>query len=77
VLDLDRVKEGAKTRGDLPESFRREGGMNYEGIHFDAATGRFYIINDNNAVWNRIFYLDAEREPTLLLIFTPTRPSSP
>ena len=74
VLDLDQVKEGAKHRGDVPESFRREGGMNYEGIHFDAATGRLYIINDNNAVWNRIFYLDADREPTLLLIFTHTTP---
>lgn len=70
LLDLDRVKEGAKGRGDVPESFRREGGMNYEGIHFDAATGRLYVINDNNAVWNRIFHFDADREPTLLLIFT-------
>lgn len=74
VLDLDQVKEGAKSRVDLPESFRREGGMNYEGIHFDAATGRLYIINDNNAVWNRIFHLNADLEPTFLLIFTHTTP---
>jgi len=75
VLDLDRVKEGAKGRGDVPESFRQDGGANYEGIHFDAATGRLYIINDNNAVWNRIFHLNADLEPTLLLIFTqPTPP---
>jgi len=77
VLDLDRVKEGAKSRVDFPESFRRDGELNYEGIYFDAATGRLYVINDNNAVWNRIFYLDAEREPTLLLIFTLSQPSSP
>ncbi|MGH7479902.1 MAG: esterase-like activity of phytase family protein [Candidatus Methylomirabilales bacterium] len=74
VLDLDRVKEGAKSRDDVPESFRREGGMNYEGIHFDAATGRLYIINDNNAVWNRIFHSNVDLEPTFLLIFTSTTP---
>jgi hypothetical protein len=77
VLDLDRVIEGAKSRMDLPESFRRGGGLNYEGIHFDAATGRLDVINDNNAVWNRIFYLDVDREPTLLLIFRLSQPSSP
>jgi hypothetical protein len=74
VLDLDLVKEGAKSRGDLPEPFRREGGMNYEGIHFDAATERLYVINDNNAVWNQIFHLNVDLEPTLLLIFTGTTP---
>jgi len=77
LLDLDRVKEGAKSRVDLPESFRREGGMNYEGIHFDAATGRLYVINDNNALWNRIIHLNADLEPTLLLIFTLKPPPSP
>jgi hypothetical protein len=77
VLDLDLIKKGAKSREDLPESFRREGGMNYEGIYFDAAAGRLYIINDNNAVWNRIFHHNADLEPTLLLIFQLSHPSSP
>jgi len=61
VLDLDRVREEVK---------EQPGGANYEGIHFDRATGRLYVINDNNAAWNRIFTGDAEFEPTLLLIFT-------
>jgi hypothetical protein len=70
VLDLDRVREDAKGRTGFPDSFRQPGGANYEGIHFDRATGRLYVINDNNAAWNRIFTGDAEYEPTLLLIFT-------
>lgn len=76
LLDLDRVKESAKVRTDLPKSFRQDGGTNYEGIHFDPATGRLYLINDNNATWNRTFSGDAEREPTLLLIFTREQRSS-
>ena len=70
LLDLDRVKEKTKGRADLPQSFRQEGGTNYEGIHFDPGTGRLYLINDNNAAWNQRVFGDAEREPTLLLIFT-------
>ncbi|MFQ5848061.1 MAG: esterase-like activity of phytase family protein [Candidatus Methylomirabilales bacterium] len=69
LLDLAQVKATARERADLPASFRQEGGTNYEGIHFDPVTGRLYLINDNNAFWNRRFTGDAEREPTLLLIF--------
>lgn len=66
LLDLDQ----------LPPSFRQEGGVNHEGIHFDPITGRLYIINDNNATWNQMFFGNAEVEPTLLLIFTRQPPSS-
>lgn len=79
LLNLDRVKEAERGRADFPESFRQNGGTNYEGIHFDPVKGRLYVINDNNATWNQTFSGDAEREPTLLLIFTLQKPpaSSP
>ncbi len=77
LLDLGQAREAAKDRTDLPPSFQQEGGPNHEGIHFDPITGRLYLINDNNATWNQMFFGNAEKEPTLLLIFTRQHPSSP
>ena len=68
LLDLNRVRREARSRQDLPASFRWEGGVNYEGIAFDPKTATLYLINDNNAAWNRITAGDPEREPTLLYL---------
>jgi len=68
LLDLNRLRREARSRQDLPASFREEGADNYEGIAFDPKTETLYIINDNNAAWNRLTAGDPDKEPTLLYI---------
>jgi hypothetical protein len=68
LLDLNRLRREARSRQDLPASFRGEGGTNYEGITFDPKTATLYLVNDNNAAWNRLTSGDPEKEPTLLYL---------
>ncbi len=68
LLDLTGVRREARSRPDLPASVRQEGGTNYEGITFDPKAATLYLINDNNAAWNRLTSGDPDKEPTLLYI---------